>query len=208
MSLGGAALGMAVEVFDDAGKPLSGQVGELVCTKPWPGMTRGLYKDDARYLETYFSRWPNVWVHGDWASIDEGGNWFLHGRSDDTIKIAGKRLGPAEVESALVSHAAVVEAAAIGVPDELKGECLWAFVVLSPQAKPTEKLRAELVALVADRLGSSFRPSGMRFTTALPKTRSAKVLRRAIRAVTLGKPPGDLSSLEDPASLDAIRNAK
>ena len=208
MSLGGPALGMAVDVFDDAGKPLRGQVGELVCTKPWPGMTRGLYKDDARYLETYFSRWPNVWVHGDWASIDEDGNWFLHGRSDDTIKIAGKRLGPAEVESALVSHAAVVEAAAIGVPDELKGECLWAFVVLSPQAKPTEELRAELVALVADRLGSSFRPSGMRFTTALPKTRSAKVLRRAIRAVTLGKPPGDLSSLEDPASLEAIRNAK
>jgi len=171
-------------------------------------MTRGLYKDDARYLETYFSRWPNVWVHGDWASIDEDGNWFLHGRSDDTIKIAGKRLGPAEVESALVSHAAVVEAAAIGVPDELKGESLCAFVVLSSQAKPTEELRAELIALVANRLGSSFRPSGMRFTTALPKTRSAKVLRRAIRAVTLGKPPGDLSSLEDPASLDAIRNAK
>ena len=129
-------------------------------------------------------------------------------RRDDTIKIAGKRLGPAEVESALVSHVAVVEAAAIGVPDELKGECLWAFVVLSPQTKPTEELRAELVKLVADRLGSSFRPSGMRFTTALPKTRSAKVLRRAIRAVTLGKPPGDLSSLEDPGSLEAIRNAK
>jgi acetyl-CoA synthetase len=207
MSLGGPALGMAVDVFDDHGKPLRGQVGELVCTKPWPGMTRGLYKDDARYLETYFSRWPNVWVHGDWASIDEDGNWFLHGRSDDTIKIAGKRLGPAEVESALVSHAAVVEAAAIGVPDEVKGEALWAFVVLSPHAKPTEELRAELVALVADRLGTSFRPAGVRFTAALPKTRSAKVLRRAIRAVTLGKPPGDLSSLEDPASLEAIRNA-
>ncbi len=148
-----------------------------------------------------------MWVHGDWASIDEDGNWFLHGRSDDTIKIAGKRLGPAEVESALVSHAAVIEAAAIGVPDEVKGEALWAFVVLSPNAEPTEELRAELVALVADRLGSSFRPVGMRFTSALPKTRSAKVLRRAIRAVTLGKPPGDLSSLEDPASLEAIRNA-
>jgi acetyl-CoA synthetase len=147
-------------------------------------------------------------VHGDWASIDEDGNWFLHGRSDDTIKIAGKRLGPAEVESALVSHPSVVEAAAIGVPDEMKGEVLWAFVVLSPKAAPDEKLRAELVSLVADRLGASFRPAAVRFTTAIPKTRSAKVLRRAIRAVTVGKPPGDLSSLEDPTSLDAIRAAK
>jgi len=206
-SLGGPALGMAVDVFDDRGKPLRGEVGELVCTRPWPGMTRSLYKDDARYLETYFGRWPQVWVHGDWASIDEDGNWFLHGRSDDTIKIAGKRLGPAEVESALVSHPAVVEAAAIGVPDEVKGEALWAFVVLSSNAKPTEELRAELVALVADRLGASFRPAAVRFTSAIPKTRSAKVLRRAIRAVTLDKPTGDLSSLEDMASLEAIRNA-
>ncbi|HKQ69931.1 MAG TPA: AMP-binding protein [Polyangiaceae bacterium] len=207
MSLGGPALGMAVDVFDDAGNPLRGEVGELVCTRPWPGMTRGLYKDDARYLETYFGRFPNVWVHGDWASIDADGNWFLHGRSDDTIKIAGKRLGPAEVESALVSHEAVVEAAAVGVPDELKGEALWAFVVLAPSVNADETLRAELVDLVAARVGSSFRPSAVRFATALPKTRSAKVLRRAIRAVALGKPAGDLSSLEDPASLEAIRNA-
>jgi len=207
MSLGGPALGMAVDVFDDEGKPLRGEVGELVCTRPWPGMTRSLYKDDARYLETYFSRWPNVWVHGDWASIDEDGNWFLHGRSDDTIKIAGKRLGPAEVESALVSHPAVIEAAAIGVPDTLKGEALWAFVVLSADAAPKEGLRAELSDLVAERVGSSFRPAAVRFTTAIPKTRSAKVLRRAIRAVALGKPPGDLSSLEDAASLEAIRKA-
>ena len=207
MSLGGPALGMAVDVFDDAGKPLRGEVGELVCLGPWPGMTRSLYKDEARYLETYFGRWPGVWVHGDWASIDEDGNWFLYGRSDDTIKIAGKRLGPAEVESALVSHPAVVEAAAIGVPDELKGEVLWAFVVLSRNIAPAEGLRGELVELVAERLGSSFRPAAIRFTTAIPKTRSAKVLRRAIRAVTLGKPPGDLSSLEDPSSLEAIRKA-
>jgi len=207
MSLGGPALGMAIDVYDDEGKPLRGEVGELVCTRPWPGMTRGLYKDEARYLETYFGRWPNVWVHGDWASIDEDGSWFLHGRSDDTIKIAGKRLGPAEVESALVSHPAVVEAAAIGVPDELKGEALWAFVVLAADAAPSEGLRAELTELVAERVGSSFRPAAVRFTTAIPKTRSAKVLRRAIRAVALSKPPGDLSSLEDAASLEAIRHA-
>jgi len=207
MSLGGPSLGMAVDVFDDEGRPVRGEVGELVCKKPWPAMTRGLYRDEARYLETYFSRWPDVWVHGDWASIDEDGSYFLYGRSDDTIKIAGKRLGPAEVESALVSHPSVVEAAAVGVPDEMKGEALWAFAVLGKGVNPTEELRAELTKLVADKLGSSFRPSAVRFVTALPKTRSAKVLRRAIRAIALGKPAGDLSSLEDPASLEAIRDA-
>jgi acetyl-CoA synthetase len=207
MSLGGPSLGMAVDVFDENGHSIRGGVGELVCKRPWPAMTRGLYKDNERYLETYFSRWPNVWVHGDWASIDEDGSYFLYGRSDDTIKIAGKRLGPAEAESALVSHPSVVEAAAIGVPDELKGEALWCFVVLGKDTKPSDELRDELTKLVADTLGSSFRPSEVRFTTALPKTRSAKILRRAIRAVALGKPTGDLSSLEDLASLDAIRDA-
>jgi acetyl-CoA synthetase len=208
MSLGGPSLGMAVDVYDDAGRPVRGEVGELVCTAPWPGMTRGLYKDPARYIDTYWSRWPDVWVHGDWASIDEDGDWFLHGRSDDTIKVAGKRLGPAEVESVLVTHASVVEAAAIGVPDEVKGEALWAFVVLAPGVEPTDELRGELAGLVASRLGSSFRPSAVRITTALPKTRNAKVLRRAIRATVLGRDPGDLSSLEDSSTIDAVRVAR
>jgi acetyl-CoA synthetase len=212
MSLGGPALGMAVDVFDDSGRPVRGQVGELVCTKPWPGMTRGLYKDPERYIETYWSRWPDVWVHGDWASIDEDGDWFLHGRSDDTIKVAGKRLGPAEVESALVSHPAVVEAAAVGLPDERKGEQLGAYVVLAGHA-PTEgtrqeALRTELTELVATQLGKSFRPAGIRFVRALPKTRSAKVVRRVVRAVATDADPGDLSSLEDPSTLDAIREAR
>src|SRR5205807_7513465 len=173
MSLGGPSLGMAVDVYDDAGRPVRGEVGELVCTKPWPGMTRGLEKGPARYIDTYWSRWPDVWVHGDWASIDEDGDWFLHGRSDDTIKVAGKRLGPAEVESVLVTHPSVVEAAAIGVPDEVKGEALWAFVVLDAGVEFTDALRAELAELVASRLGSSFRPSAVRATAALPKTRNA-----------------------------------
>ena len=207
MSLGGPSLGMAVDVFDDDGRPLRGAVGELVCTKPWPGMTRGLYKDPERYLETYWSRWPNVWVHGDWASIDEDGDWFLHGRSDDTIKVAGKRLGPAEVESVVVLHPAVVEAAAVGIPDEVKGESLWVFAVLGPGVEPSDALRAELTQLVADRLGKSFRPSVVRFTAALPKTRNAKVLRRAVRSVVVGSDPGDLSSLEDPGTVEAVRVA-
>jgi len=205
-SLGGPSLGMAVDVFDEGGRPVRGEVGELVCTRPWPGMTRGLYKDPDRYLETYWSRWPDVWVHGDWASIEDG-QWYLHGRSDDTIKVAGKRLGPAEAESALVSHPAVVEAAAVGVPDELKGEALWCFVVLKPGTDPTEELRVELTEIVADQLGRAFRPSAIRFVGALPKTRNAKVLRRAIKATVLGQDPGDLSSLEDPAAIDAVRAA-
>jgi acetyl-CoA synthetase len=205
-TLGGPALGMAVDVFDDNGRPLRGAVGELVCTRPWPGMTRGLFKDPERYLEVYWSRWPDVWVHGDWASIEDG-RWYLHGRSDDTIKIAGKRLGPAEAESALVAHDAVLEAAAVGMPNEMKGEELWAYVVLAPGSAPSEELRTELTNVVATALGKAFKPAAIRFVASLPKTRSAKVLRRAIRATALGVDPGDLSSLEDPASIDAIRAA-
>ena len=207
LSLGGPALGMAVDVFDGQGRPLRGAVGELVCTRPWPGMTRGLYGDPERYLATYWSRWPGVWTHGDWACIDEDGEWFLYGRSDDTIKLAGKRLGPAEVESVLVSHPAVAEAAAVGIPDEIKGEALWAFVVLGPGYGPDDELRAALTSLVAERLGKSFRPSRVRFATALPKTRNAKVLRRAVRSAATGADPGDLSALEDPAAIDAVRDS-
>ena len=161
MTLGGPALGMPVDVYDEEGEPVREQVGELVCTGPWPGMTRGLWKAPERYLETYWSRWPDVWVHGDWASIEDG-RWYLHGRSDDTIKVAGKRLGPAEVESALVSHPAVVEAAAVGVPDEVKGEALWALVV--PAAGVTARRGA------AGRAG---RPRGRAPRAVVPAQRGA-----------------------------------
>ncbi|MGI8793465.1 MAG: AMP-binding protein [Acidimicrobiales bacterium] len=204
MSLGGPSLGMAVDVFDDAGRPIRGEVGELVCTKPWPGMTRGLYKDPDRYIETYWSTYDGVWRHGDWASIDADGAWYLHGRSDDTINVAGKRLGPAEVESALVSHDAVVEAAAVGMPDEVKGEAVWGFVVLGEGLDESEDLREELRDVVAEHLGKSFKPQQVRFVDALPKTRNAKVLRRAIRATALDIDTGALSSLGDPATIEAI----
>jgi acetyl-CoA synthetase len=206
-SLGGPSLGCAVDVVDDDCNPVRGVVGELVCRNAWPGMTRGLWHDPDRYLETYWSRWPGVWWHGDWASIDERGQWFLHGRSDDTIKVAGKRLGPAEVETVLVEHPAVVEAAAVGLPDEVKGESLACYVVLGAGFEPGEALRGELRAHVADRLGKSFTPGTVRFTTGLPKTRSNKVMRRTIRAVALGQDAGDLSGLEDPGALDAIMGA-
>jgi acetyl-CoA synthetase len=208
-SLGRPSLGMAMDVWDDQGRPIrDGGVGELVCTKPWPGMTRGVWGDPARYLETYWSRWPGVWVHGDWASIDGDGDWFLHGRSDDTLNVAGKRVGPAEYESALVSHPAVVEACAIGVPHRTKGESAWCYVVLQPDAAPDDALRAELVDAVVQALGRAFRPGAIRFVETLPRTRSAKIVRRAVRAAALGEDPGDLSTLEDPAALDAIRAAR
>ncbi|MDQ1449663.1 MAG: acetyl-CoA synthetase, partial [Actinomycetota bacterium] len=141
------------------------------------------------------------------ASVSDDGQWFLHGRSDDTIKVAGKRLGPAEVENVVVAHRSVLEAAAIGVPDELKGESLWVFVVPGPAVEPDDALRKELSACVVDALGPSFKPAQVCFTSALPKTRSAKVLRRVIRSVVTGTAPGDLSGLEDPAALDALATA-
>ncbi len=205
-TLRGPALGMAVDVWGPDGRPVApGEVGELVCTKPWPGMTRGIWGDPQRYLDTYWSRWPDVWVHGDWATIDEDGYWFLHGRSDDTLKIAGKRVGPAEVESALADHPAVTESAAVGIPDPLKGEAIWCFVVLSPAAQPSDALARELAQVVAAHLGKSFRPSRVVFVPELPKTRSAKIVRRALRAVVIGADPGDLSSLENPSALEAAR---
>jgi acetyl-CoA synthetase len=206
-SLGGPSLGMAVDVFDNDGKPVRGDVGELVCTKPWPGITRGIWGDPDRYIETYWSRWEGVWVHGDWASIDADGQWMLHGRSDDTLNVAGKRVGPAEVESVLVEHPDVVEAAVIGVPDDVKGEAIWCYCVLGAGANADEATALSIAAHVASRLGGPFKPGAVRFVSQLPKTRNAKVLRRAVRAAALGKDAGDLSSLENPASLEEIARA-
>jgi acetyl-CoA synthetase len=204
-TLRGPALGMDIDVWGPDGKPVGpGEVGELVCKKPWPGMTRGIWKDPERYLDTYWRRWPDVWMHGDWASVDHDGFWFLHGRSDDTMNVAGKRVGPAEVESALAHHAAVVESAAVGIPDEVKGEAIWCFVVAKPGLDRDEGLAAELKAVVAERLGKAFRPSRVVFVEELPRTRSAKIMRRALRAVVLGQDPGDLSGLENPRALEAI----
>jgi len=206
-TLRGPALGMDVDIWGPDGRAVSpGEVGELVCKQPWPGMTRGIWKNPQRYLETYWSRWPDVWVHGDWATRDEDGFWFLHGRSDDTMNIAGKRLGPAEVESALTFHPAVAESAAVGVPDEVKGEAIWCFVVLKPGNESGDQLAAELSGVVSEHLGKSFRPSRIVFVEELPKTRSAKIVRRALRAVVLQEDAGDLSSLENPAALDSIRS--
>jgi acetyl-CoA synthetase len=203
-SLGFPALGQDMDVFDADGRPLRGEVGELVCKRAWPGMTRGIWGDPERYLETYWSRFPGVWTHGDWASVDEDGYWFLHGRSDDTLNVAGKRIGPAELESAAVNHPAVAEAAAIGVPHEVKGEVPWLFCVLRQGA---EACAEEVSEAVTDELGKAFKPERIVFVSALPKTRSAKIVRRAVRAQALGEDPGDLSTLENPDSLEEIARA-
>ena len=201
-TLRGPALGMDVDVWGPDGKPVArGEVGELVCQQPWPSMTRGIWGDEERYLETYWSRFPGVWTHGDWASIDEDGYWFLHGRSDDTLNIAGKRIGPAELESAALDHPSVAEAAAIGVPHEVKGEAAWIFCALKPGAEEDpDGIKAAVVAV----LGKAFAPERVLFVTALPKTRSAKIVRRAVRAKALGEDPGDLSTLENPEVLEEI----
>jgi acetyl-CoA synthetase len=204
ISLGFPALGLDMDVFDPEGRSVRGEVGELVCKRPFPGMTRGLWGAPERYLETYWRRFPGVWTHGDWASVDEDGYWYLHGRSDDTLNIAGKRIGPAELESAAVSHPGIAEAAAVGVPHEVKGEVAWIFCVRSPD---TDAVEQDVAAKVAEVLGKAFTPERIVFVGSLPKTRSAKIVRRAVRAKVLGKDPGDLSSVENPEALEEIANA-
>jgi acetyl-CoA synthetase len=200
--------GMAVDVVDEAGNPVRGAVGELVVRQPWIGMTRGFWKDPERYLETYWSRIPNVWVHGDFAAIDEDGLWYILGRSDDTIKVAGKRIGPAEVETILVTHPAVLEAAAVGVPDEIKGQAVVAFVVLQPGYVASDALRSELKALVRKELGRPLAPREVLIVADIPKTRNAKVMRRVIRTAYLRQPPGDLSALVNPEAVAEIRHPR
>jgi len=211
-SFSGPCIGTAADVVGEDGEPVRGHVGELVIRAPMPGMTRGFWgdrdhRDRDRYEDAYWSRWPGVWTHGDWASIDPDGFWYIHGRSDDTLKVAGKRVGPAEVESAAVSHAAVLEAAAIGVPHEIKGEAIVVLCVLRPGELEDEALRASIARRVADELGKPLKPEVVAIVGTLPKTRSGKIMRRVIRAAWLDLDPGDLSALDDPTAVHAIRAA-
>jgi acetyl-CoA synthetase len=208
-SLGGPSLGMDVDVVDDDGNSIRGRVGELVCRQPWPSMTRGVWKDDDRYLQAYWAQLPGLWTHGDFAMVDDDGQWFILGRSDDVMNVAGKRLAPAEVESVMITHSAVAEAAAVGVPDDLKGESVWAFWVArsatAADAVSDVEIASELAALVGRELGKPFTPSKVLRVAALPKTRSAKIMRRAIRGAALGLETGDLSGAENPDAVEDIR---
>jgi acetyl-CoA synthetase len=204
-TLGGPAPGMATEVFDEDGRPVRGKKGYLVCTRPSPSMTRGLWNAPERYIETYWSRWKGVWYHGDWASVDEDDCWYLHGRADETFNVAGRKVGPAEVEQALLEHPSVSEAAVVGVPDEITGERIVAFVVLKPGAEARAALASQLKAQVAKSLGSAFRPRAIHIVKELPKTLSGKIVRRAIRDAYLGEEIGDLSTVDNPDALKSIR---
>ncbi|MFO7683515.1 MAG: AMP-binding protein [Chloroflexota bacterium] len=204
-SFAAACPGMAADVVDENGRSVRNQVGELVIRAPWIGMTRGFWRDEQRYLDTYWSTFENVWVHGDFAAIDADGMWYILGRSDDTIKVAGKRLGPAEVESVLVNHPAVNEAAAIGVPDAIKGSSVVCFCVLAPGYAPSDALRAELQAKIAAEMGKPLQPKEIWFVSDIPKTRNAKVMRRIIRSAYLGQDPGDTSGLVNPEAVAEVR---
>jgi acetyl-CoA synthetase len=204
-SLGGPALGMDVDVVDDDAQPLRGSVGELVCRQPWPAMTRGVWNDDERYREAYWSTFPGLWRHGDYALVDESGSWFILGRSDDVMNVAGKRVAPAEIESVLAADAAVAESAVVGIPDATKGEAIWVFWVGRADADDDETVSARLRQRVAAEVGKPFAPSQVLRVDQLPKTRSAKILRRAVRAAVLDSDPGDLSGAENPEAVDEIR---
>ncbi len=168
------------------------------------GMTNGIWKDPARYEETYWSRLPDVWVHGDYAEIDDDGFWFIRGRSDDTLKVAGKRIGPAEVESAAVAHPLVREAAAIGVPHPTKGDTVIVFAIPAPGAEVKDESATEVCRFIGTQLGAALRPERVVFVNDLPRTRNAKIMRRVARAAWLGLPPGELSALENPSAIDEI----
>ncbi|WP_223838495.1 AMP-binding protein [Saccharopolyspora pogona] len=204
-SLGGPALGMDVDVVDDHGESMRGGIGELVCRQPWPSMTRGVWKDPDRYHEAYWSTFPGMWRHGDFAKADEDG-WYILGRSDDVMNVAGKRVAPAEIESVVATDPDVAESAVVGVPDPQKGEAIWVFYVARRAATSSEDDIAQRVrASVAAEVGKPFAPSRIIRVEQLPKTRSAKILRRAIRAAVLDSDPGDLSGAENPGAVDQIR---
>ncbi|MEU0343552.1 AMP-binding protein [Streptomyces bobili] len=206
-SLGGPALGMDVDVLDDRGNSVTGTIGELVCRQAWPSMTRGVWNDEERYLDAYWSAYPGIWRHGDHALVDEAGNWFILGRSDDVLNVAGKRVAPAEIEAVVAHDPAVTETAVVGMPDATTGEGVWVFWVARTGLPHTDddEVATRLRQHVADQLGKPFRPSQVIRVDELPKTRSAKVMRRAIRAAAQGADPGDLSGAENPDAVEQIR---
>jgi acetyl-CoA synthetase len=197
--------GMDVDVLSEDGQSVRSSLGELVIQKPWVGMTKGFWQEPERYEQAYWNRFPEKWVHGDWAVIDENGFWTITGRSDDTLNIAGKRIGPSEIESILVEHESVLEAVAIGVADQLKGEAAVCFIVLTTEELESENLETELLNLVAKKMGKAMRPKALHFVSELPKTKNGKILKRAIRSAYLDKESGDLSSLENPNAIEQIR---
>lgn len=198
--------GIDADVVDEFGDPVApGELGEFVVRQPLIGMTRGLWNDFERYMNTYWNVIPGLWVHGDWASIDEDGHWFIHGRSDDTIKLSGKRTGPAEIETLLIESTRVMDAAAVGIPDPVKGQALICACVPATDVNPDGELAEQLARAVAEGLGHAYRPQEVIFVSQLPKTQSMKTMRRVVRAVYTGDDPGDLSALVNPDAVAELR---
>ena len=192
--------GVEADIFDDDGKSLTEKGGHLVLKTPWPSMLRTLYKDPERYEKQYWSRFTNTYLAGDAARKDEDGYFWVQGREDDVLNVAGHRIGTAEVESALVSHPTVAEAAVIGVPHPIKGEEISAFVILRKGHEPSDALKAEQIGPIA-------RPASIGFVGDLPKTRSGKIMRRVIKAKAIGAPVGDISTLANPEAVEELDKA-
>ena len=205
-TLGGPGLGMAVDIVDSSGKSVADdhERGFLVARDSCPSMTKSLWSGDDRYLREYWSSWEDLWDHGDWARKDEDGFWYLHGRADDALNVAGRKVGPAEIEGALIEHDAVNQAAAVGVPDETTGTAVIAYVILEPDVDAAEGLADALQETVGEQLGKPFRPQEILFVEEFPKTQSGKIIRRAMEAAYTGEELGDLSSLENPEALEEI----
>jgi acetyl-CoA synthetase len=200
--------GIDADVVDATGKPALDAVGELAIRRPFVGMTKSFWRDDERYLQTYWRTIADLWVHGDLALRTAEGDFFMLGRSDDTLKVAGKRVGPAEVEEIALEMPAIAEAAAIGVDDAKKGQKLVLFIVATAAATShSSRLAEELTEHIGIRLGRAFRPAMVHSVRQLPKTRSGKIMRRVIRSIYCSLPPGDMSSLDNPDALDEIRAA-
>lgn len=200
--------GCGADIVDAEGRSLApGEVGELVLRRPSIGMTRGLWNAPDRYIDAYWRPMPGLWLQGDLASRGADGSWYLHGRSDDTINIAGKRTGPAEIEAVLNGTGLVSESAVVGVPDPVTGAALACVCVPAAAEGGGEDLARALTEAVAARLGAAYRPKRVLFAPDLPRTRNQKIMRRLIRATLTAEPPGDLSSLANPESLEAIRQA-
>jgi acetyl-CoA synthetase len=209
-TLGGPGLGMNIDVVDREGKSITddNERGYLVARDSCPSMTKSLWSGDERYHREYWSTWEDLWDHGDWAQVDEDGFWFLHGRADDALNVAGRKVGPAEVEGALIEHPAVNAAAAVGAKDDTSGTAVVAYVILEPDVEESESRREEFREQVGEELGKPFRPREILFVDEFPKTQSGKIIRRAIEAAHSGEDIGDLSSMKNPEALEAIRDAR
>jgi acetyl-CoA synthetase len=211
-TLGGPGLGMAVDIVNSQGESVAEahERGFLVARDSCPSMTKSLWEGDERYLDTYWSTFedPPLWDHGDWAQKDEDGFWFLHGRADDALNVAGRKVGPAEVEGALIEHEAVNQAAAVGVPDDTTGTAVVTYVILEEGFEESEDLREALREQVGEELGKPFRPREVLFVDEFPKTQSGKIIRRAIQATYTGEELGDMSSIENPGALERLEEAR